>query len=252
MAKYNWFIIKKDYHERPEIDEVINKIKKIKEFIKTTNYKDLDNISLNILKKKTGNNEQSSKIKNLNNNNKNQQKIEKEKKINKDETNNRDYKVVFLGSPECAKTKLIHKIIYGEFNNQLLTIGVDYYTKDVKLKNGKIVKLELFDTSDQKRLTAISLSYVHIADCIVLVFSVANEDDLLEIKNSIYPLSKNHSNNKLMYLIGNKIDEKRKINKEEAMNFANENNLRYFEISSKTGEGIKIFYNDLINEIAKV
>ena len=54
-------LLKKDYHERPEIDEVINKIKKIKESIKPSNYKDLDNISLNILKRKMDNNEQSSK-----------------------------------------------------------------------------------------------------------------------------------------------------------------------------------------------
>ena len=45
-------LLKKDYHERPEIDEVINKIKKIKEYIKPSNYNDLDNISLNILKKR--------------------------------------------------------------------------------------------------------------------------------------------------------------------------------------------------------
>ena len=47
---FGHLLFKIDYQERPDIDEVINKIKKIKEFIKTENYKDLDNISLNILK----------------------------------------------------------------------------------------------------------------------------------------------------------------------------------------------------------
>ena len=85
-------LLKIDYHERPEIDEVINKIKKIKESIKPSNYKDLDNISLNILKRKMDNNEQSSKkgiivpekikeIKNLNNNN--NKKILKKKRKRK-------------------------------------------------------------------------------------------------------------------------------------------------------------------------
>ena len=56
-----------------------------------------------------------------------------------------------------------------------------------------------------------------------------------------------------MYLIGNGIDiDKRKVDKEKAKNFANENNLRYFETSCKTGEGIQEFYIDLINEIAKI
>ena len=45
-------LLKIDYNERPEINEVINRIKKIKESIKPSNYNDLDNISLNILKKR--------------------------------------------------------------------------------------------------------------------------------------------------------------------------------------------------------
>ena len=62
---------------------------------------------------------------------------------------------------------------------------------------------------------------------------------------------KSFSNAILIYLIGNKIDmyEKREVNKEEAKSFAKENNLRYFEISCKSGEGIKDFLNDLTNEL---
>ena len=93
------------------------------------------------------------------------------------------------------------------------------------------------------------------ADCIVLGFSVTEERDLLDIKNSFYPRVKKYPNIKLIYLVGNKIDvedKERKVDKEEALNFAKENNLRYFEISCKTGEGIQEFYNDLINEIVKI
>ena len=46
-------LLKTDYHERPEIDEVIEGIKKIKEsnLIKALDHNDLDNISLNILQR---------------------------------------------------------------------------------------------------------------------------------------------------------------------------------------------------------
>ena len=52
----------------------------------------------------------------------------------------------------------------------------------------------------------------------------------------------------LIYLIGNKIDlnERREVDKEEANEFAKSENLRFFEISCKTGEGIKEFMDDLI------
>ena len=56
-----------------------------------------------------------------------------------------------------------------------------------------------------------------------------------------------------MYLIGNKIDlfMDRQINEEEARNLAKELNLRYFETSCLTGEGIHNFVYDLANEIIK-
>ena len=55
-----------------------------------------------------------------------------------------------------------------------------------------------------------------------------------------------------MYLIGNKIDLEREVLKGEAKNFAEENNLRYFETSCLTGEGVQEFFNDLVTEISKI
>ena len=264
-------LLKKDYHERPEIDEVINKIKKIKEYIKPSNYNDLDNISLNILKRNMDNNEQSSKkgiivpekikeIKNLNKNNNKKilKKKEKEKiKAKTSEMDIRNYQVVFIGPSGCGtKTALILRIVDNCFREQsTATVGVDPKLKRVKLENGEIIRLKLYDTAGQERFRIIAFKCISKADCIVLGFSVTEERDLLDIKNSFYPRVKEYPNIKLIYLVGNKIDvedEERKVDKEEALNFAKENNLRYFEISCKTGEGIQEFYNDLINEIVKI
>ena len=267
-------LLKKDYHERPEIDEVINKIKKIKESIKPSNYKDLDNISLNILKRKMDNNEQSSKkgiivpekikeIKNLNKNNNKKilKKKEKEKiKAKTSEMDIRVYQVVFMGPSLCGtKTALILRIADNHFHEQsIATVGVDFKLKRVKLENGEIIQLSLLDTVGQEYFRSITFQYISKADCIdciVLGFSVTNKSDLMDIKNSFYPKIKEYPNIKLIYLVGNKIDvedEERKVDKEEALSFEKENNLRYFEISCKTGEGVQEFYNDLINEIVKI
>ena len=89
-------------------------------------------------------------------------------------------------------------------------------------------------------------------DCIILIFDVTNYESFLTIKEFWYPKTKEFPNINLIYLIGNKIDLERKVPREEAMNFANENNLRYFETSYLTGEGIQEFFNDLVNEITKI
>ena len=169
----------------------------------------------------------------------------------------RDYQVFFMGPSACGtKTALILRIVDNYFRRlSIATIGMECKRKRVKLENGEIIQLSLLDTVGQEYFRSITFQYISKADCIVLGFSVTEERDLLDIKNSFYPRVKEYPNIKLIYLVGNKIDvedEERKVNKEEALNFEKENNLRYFEISCKTGEGVQEFYNDLINEIVKI
>ena len=122
------------------------------------------------------------------------------------------------------------------------------------LKNGKIIHLILFDIDAHEKERGLIKYFIKNSDCIILGFDVTLESTLFEIKNSWYFFVKECSNAKLIYLIGNKIDKylDRKVSEEEARSFAKEKNLRYFEISCKTGEGIPSFFNDLIAEIVKI
>lgn len=54
-----------------------------------------------------------------------------------------------------------------------------------------------------------------------------------------------------MFFVGNKIDLERKVEKEKAEAFAKKYNLRYFEISAKTGEGVKEVIDEFIVEVYK-
>ena len=55
-------------------------------------------------------------------------------------------------------------------------------------------------------------------------------------------------NDLFICLIGNKIDkeDKREVSIEKANKFAQENNIPYFEVSAKTGEGIKNLFDEVI------
>ena len=51
---------------------------------------------------------------------------------------------------------------------------------------------------------------------------------------------------KILILFGNKIDiNERQVSNEEAIKFAKERNMKYFETSAKTGFGIKEIFNDI-------
>ena len=91
-------------------------------------------------------------------------------------------------------------------------------------------------------------------DCAVIGFAVTWRGTFEEVKNYWYPTIKNEFDTcKLIYLIGNKRDlkEKRQVKKKEGIEFAKKENLRFFEISCKTDEGIKEFFDDLKHNLLK-
>ena len=251
-------LLKVDYHERPDINEVIEKIEEIKKnnLIKKANCEYLDNISLNILKRKEIN-----KPNKLNTFNKNEILVNKEfvvvggrlPEMIKEKDIKR-YQILFAGdSGVGAKSSLIFRLTKNRFSEDITpTVGVDCEFKTVQLKCGKIIKLGLWDFAGQKEISFFS-RYYNAKNCIIILgFDISDKSSLLSIKKYWYPESKKFPNAKLIYLIGNKIDLEREVLEDEAKNFSKENNLRYFETSCKTGEGVQEFFNDLVNEISKI
>ena len=100
----------------------------------------------------------------------------------------------------------------------------------------------------------------------VLIYDITDKSSFDFIKDNWYKVIRSEFEEiKLIYLIGNKLDleeenychfrgreVKREVSKEEAFQFSKENNLRYFEISCKENTNIKIFLDDLIEEISKI
>ena len=218
-------LLKTDYHERPEIDEVIKSIKKIKEsnLIKSSNHNDLDNISLNMLQRN-------------------------------DETNINNYNIIFIGGAGIgAKTSLIERLINNKFIEQPeITVGVNDTSKKVQLKNGKIIDLRFYDTSGWEKTIGFLPQYIRDSNCVILGFD--SENTFSRIKDFWYQNIKGYLSGQLIYLIRNKIDlvQVRESEGKESRKFAEENNFRYFEMSCKTGEGVQEFYDDLITQITKI
>ena len=48
------------------------------------------------------------------------------------------------------------------------------------------------------------------------------------------------------------MDDRREVSKEEAIEYAEKEKLRFFEISCYIKEGLNEFYNDLVNQIREL
>ena len=82
--------------------------------------------------------------------------------------------------------------------------------------------------------------------CVIFVFDITNRKSFDEIKNVIYQkIMSKENNNYFNVLIGSKLDLKfkRNITYEEADAFADDNNIKYFEVSSKSGENMERLCN---------
>ena len=190
--------------------------------------------------------------------NKFNKKLEKtqEKKENAINSNIKDeYKVIFLGeSGTGAKTNLINILVGKDFNeNEYSTVGFNYSQKNISLENNKHIILNLCDTVGQEKYRELNGVYLNGIDCAVLGYAINYKETFEEIKNYWCPRIKKLSYCKLIYLIGNKRDLilEREVAEEEAMKYAESENLRFFEISAKTGDGIHEFFDDLVHNIIK-
>ena len=113
----------------------------------------------------------------------------------------------------------------------------------IYVKNNNI-KLQIWDTAGQERFRSICISYFKNNTCIFLVFDLSKKDTFLHL-NSWLSMIKMHIDPKcLICVIGAKSDLNRKnIDKCEIEKFINDNNLYYYECSSKNNINIDdMFY----------
>ena len=159
-------------------------------------------------------------------------------------------KILTLGDSGVGKTSIIQKFVNDKFSqNMLSTIGVDFQSKIIMIDNTK-VKLKIWDTTGQERFKTLTSQYYNGADGALLIFDVTNKESFKRINFWMNELNEKKKLNELgLLLIGNKIDlvNKRIIDKEEAENFAKNNNLSYYETSALKNINI----NNIIIDIAK-
>ena len=161
-------------------------------------------------------------------------------------------KILTLGDVSVGKSSIVLRYSDNKFNETWLsTIGVDSKRKIVKIK-GEKVKVSIWDTAGQEKFQNIVKNYYKGANGVLLIFDITSEKSFHKV-DFWYKDLKETVNLDVMHvcLVGNKIDLKdnRQIQKEVAQKYANENNLPYYEVSAKSGEGIKKMFEEVTNKI---
>lgn len=107
---------------------------------------------------------------------------------------------------------------------------------------GKIVKLQIWDTAGQEAFRSITRIFYRGAHCVFLTYDITREETFLALPDWLREVKQHASSDIVVYLIGNRCDleEERKVDRERAIEFCKEQNIdKFFETSAKTGQNVE-------------
>ena len=166
-------------------------------------------------------------------------------------------KVVVVGDGSVGKTCLLIKYVRDSFEeNHTPTLGVEFLSKIITTEKHRI-QLQLWDTAGQELFRSVTRGYYRGSAGALLLFDLTNLDSFEHITQWLKDIKDLARPDVATLLLGNKLDiveeepEKRKVSRERAEKFAEENGMLYFETSAKTGEGILEAMNSCVAAIEK-
>ena len=159
-------------------------------------------------------------------------------------------KLIIVGESHVGKTSLIHQFIEGTFDEGTIqTIGRgEKNLKEIPLKSGEKVYLEIWDTAGQERFRTLNKIFIKDAKIILLVYDITDKKSFDEIvtfwyKDIISQLD--NCKNLVIGLAGNKSDlyKKQEVDLIEAQEYAKSINAIFKETSAKNSDAVEeIFY----------
>eukprot|EP00762_Andalucia_godoyi_P006346 ANDGO_05851.mRNA.1 Ras-related protein RABC1 len=163
------------------------------------------------------------------------------------------FKVLLVGDSGVGKSSILLRYTEDSFEDEVpATIGVDFKTKFVDVRNKKI-KLTIWDTAGQERFRTLTSSYYRNAQGVILVYDVGKRDTFENVVSWLREVDtyKNVPHIVLL-LVANKIDtEKAKweVSADEGEEFAREHGMIFLQCSAKTRAGIQEAFDEVVFKI---
>nr|QBK88830.1 MAG: Ras family GTPase [Mimivirus LCMiAC01] len=150
-------------------------------------------------------------------------------------------KYIIIGEPCVGKTSLSEYYVNRRKADYtyMSTIGVAFLSID-KIINEKNIRIHIWDTAGQERFCSIIKSYYRGVHGAFICFSLERKSTFRKVKNHIDEIKNHNSDANVEYiLVGTHADTKiRAISQKEGKELADGYNMKYIEVSSKTGENV--------------
>ena len=163
----------------------------------------------------------------------------------------KQYKVVMLGSGAVGKSAITVQMVSGHFLSSYDPTIEDSYRTTININNKDII-LNIIDTAGQEEFYALRDQYMRSGDGYIIVFSITSVTSFLEVNAIKEQLNMvlDVDNNTLIpiILVGNKCDleEYRQVQLSDAQRLADEWKVKYFETSAKNKTNINKIFEELV------
>ena len=164
-----------------------------------------------------------------------------------------DYTIKYIrvGNAYVGKSNIIYRFVENKFSeNYKATINLDFSYKNMKI-NDKIFRIQLWDTAGQEEFQSISRGYYKSGACALVVYDITDRETFNNVSSWVEECKNNGPSTITLVLVGNKIDleDKRQVTYEEGEDFANRNNMQFYETSALNGTNIDKLFNDTVESI---
>lgn len=163
------------------------------------------------------------------------------------------YKMCIFGDGGVGKTTLINRYISGKYSEDFrMTIGVDFYTKNIEIQ-GIRVNLQIWDFAGEQQFKNLLPNYVIGASGGIFMFDISRFYSVMHLEEWISLLNKapDRREEKLpILLVGGKKDlalvGKRVIEEKYASELGEKFGVfDFIECSSKTGENVDLIFHKI-------
>ncbi|KIK86289.1 hypothetical protein PAXRUDRAFT_831916 [Paxillus rubicundulus Ve08.2h10] len=178
-------------------------------------------------------------------------------------------KFIITGDAAVGKSSLLVRLTDQRFlSNPDPTLGVEFGSKLIEIpEEGKVVKLQCWDTAGTESFRSITRSYYRGAAGCLLVYDVTSRSSFTNAQSWLADVREHADPHLTCILVGNKVDlceegtegtsshKRREVPTEEAERWAEKEGLLFVEASAKSGRNVDSAFEaasrDILNKIKR-
>ena len=160
------------------------------------------------------------------------------------------FKVILLGESSVGKTSILNRFVGNKFTETYkCTVGVELKMKSILLDPYTSAELKIWDTCGEEKFQSVTRQYYNNTNGIVLLYDLSNKKTFNSLNKWLNEIRNYAPKNSVVIIVGNKVDLERTVSHDDAITFANNENISYLEVSAKNGINIELIFEKLCKEM---